>query len=489
MSNRRDKSASADVIYPSSRDDNLGVQRNWFNALFTQLNVIQRTGLAPYAALKGRTKEVFEAVEREFEGLWERHVRGRGLQGTPHRGMLLCCLAIATHKVLLYETGDEALVREVVRTNLGGTAVGVMMRLHKLRLWLLIRLLAEDPYKQAVRFLPSLQGDMGCLVPGEVLEGQVGEVGEVGATWVTHSCTFHSVLAAEGATELLPEFCCQFGMQWLEVFSQYGVRVGLEESLGFGDECCRMTSAWEATDMAEYKRHITRKPPKGKDLREHHKDFTRFQKLRELDWREAFQRGVAEDLRRSRKAGRLEAEAKRQEAWRQYRDALFERARLAEEDANAMPATAAGGICSRVLLAKGRRPNAAAHRSWSESITAAAPGHPPSFHPFTSEWMWRWRTDGDEATASRGGWNPADREATEDRSSSSGLEKHGELASEEEAVWARRLRSRAGEELQQSIHVPYAAILFKKDNAWWRFGCFWGFEDYLYACKTRQQVC
>jgi hypothetical protein len=29
--------------------------------------------------------------------------------------MLLCCLAIATHKVLLYEAGDDALVREVSR--------------------------------------------------------------------------------------------------------------------------------------------------------------------------------------------------------------------------------------------------------------------------------------------------------------------------------------------------------------------------------------
>ncbi|GLC42691.1 hypothetical protein PLESTM_001365300 [Pleodorina starrii] len=236
---RRDKSASADVVYPSSRDDNLGVQRNWFNALFTQLQVMQRTGLmAPH--LKGRQKEVFEAVEREFEGLWERHVRGRGLEGTAHRGMLLCCLAVATHKVLLYETGDDTLVREVVRTNLGGTAVGIMMRLHKTRLWLLLRLLAEDPYKQAVRFLPSLQGDLGSLVAGEVATGEEGQEGGIrgGATWTARSCAFHSVLAAEGASELLPEFCCQFSMQWLEVFAQYGVRVGLEESLGFGDERC-----------------------------------------------------------------------------------------------------------------------------------------------------------------------------------------------------------------------------------------------------------
>ncbi|GLI59343.1 hypothetical protein VaNZ11_001205 [Volvox africanus] len=90
-------------------------------------------------------------------------------------------------------------------------------------------------------------------------------------------------------------------------------------------------SAWETTDMAEYQRHLGLRPPKGCDLRVHRKEFTRFQKLRELDWREAFQRGVAEDLRLSRKAERFNAEARRQEAWRQYRDALFERARLAGE--------------------------------------------------------------------------------------------------------------------------------------------------------------
>lgn len=34
---RRDKSAAADTVYASSKDDNMGVQRNWFNALFSQV--------------------------------------------------------------------------------------------------------------------------------------------------------------------------------------------------------------------------------------------------------------------------------------------------------------------------------------------------------------------------------------------------------------------------------------------------------------------
>lgn len=84
---RRDANASSssaaagtslETVYPSSYDDSLGVQKNWFNALFAQLNVVHKTGTVP--AMRGRQKEVFGAVEREFEGLWERHVKGRGLQ-------------------------------------------------------------------------------------------------------------------------------------------------------------------------------------------------------------------------------------------------------------------------------------------------------------------------------------------------------------------------------------------------------------------------
>ncbi|KAG2483198.1 hypothetical protein HYH03_017933 [Edaphochlamys debaryana] len=227
---RRDAGAAAETIYPSSHDDNMGVQKNWFNALLSQLNVVHRTGVIPH--MKGRQKEIFVAVEREFEGLWERHVKGKGLTGTAHRGMLLCCLAIATHKVLRYESGDDELVKEVVNTNLGGLAVGIMKKLHSGRLWVLLRLLAEDPYTQAVRFLPSLQNDLSSLVQSDV------DVGESEATWTTTKCCFYEVLSSEGVPELLPEFCCQYSMQWMEEFSKYGVRVGLEQSLGFGDEQC-----------------------------------------------------------------------------------------------------------------------------------------------------------------------------------------------------------------------------------------------------------
>lgn len=54
----RDKSGS--IIYESSKDDPFGVQKNWFNALSSQLNVAVKTGMVP--DLKGRQKQVRRAA-------------------------------------------------------------------------------------------------------------------------------------------------------------------------------------------------------------------------------------------------------------------------------------------------------------------------------------------------------------------------------------------------------------------------------------------
>ncbi|KAG2437026.1 hypothetical protein HYH02_011457 [Chlamydomonas schloesseri] len=53
--------------------------------------------------------------------------------------------------------------------------------------------------------------------------------------------------------------------------------------------------------------------------------FVRSMQLRELDWREALQRGVAEDSRASRRAARALAEALRQDAWKEYKQTVWER--------------------------------------------------------------------------------------------------------------------------------------------------------------------
>ncbi len=50
-------------------------------------------------------------------------------------------------------------------------------------------------------------------------------------------------------------------------------------------------------------------------------------KLRDLDWREAFQRGLAVDAKQRQKARKQQEEAVRQEAWREYKDKLFADAR------------------------------------------------------------------------------------------------------------------------------------------------------------------
>ncbi len=42
--------------YPSSHDDKFGVQKNWFTALYQQLNYFAKTGAVP--TLKGRQREV-----------------------------------------------------------------------------------------------------------------------------------------------------------------------------------------------------------------------------------------------------------------------------------------------------------------------------------------------------------------------------------------------------------------------------------------------
>lgn len=52
--------------YASSFDDPFGVQRNWFTALYKQLNYVAKTGAVP--ALSGRQKEVFQQASGRARG-------------------------------------------------------------------------------------------------------------------------------------------------------------------------------------------------------------------------------------------------------------------------------------------------------------------------------------------------------------------------------------------------------------------------------------
>ncbi len=59
--------------FPSSGDDKFGVQKNWFTALYKQLNYMAKTGAVP--GLKGRQRAVFEQVGG---GRWRKGGRALG---------------------------------------------------------------------------------------------------------------------------------------------------------------------------------------------------------------------------------------------------------------------------------------------------------------------------------------------------------------------------------------------------------------------------
>lgn len=75
-------------------------------------------------------------------------------------------------------------------------------------------------------------------------------------------------------------------------------------------------------DWAAYQR--TKPTSDPQQVWRHRREFIEHLKLREGDWRAAFQQGLAAEVKAAKKRERLEREAARQLAWRQYRDALFE---------------------------------------------------------------------------------------------------------------------------------------------------------------------
>lgn len=51
------------------------------------------------------------------------------------RALLMVCLSIATHRVLSYEVADEAMVREIIRTNLGGIMTNFMKYIQRFQMF------------------------------------------------------------------------------------------------------------------------------------------------------------------------------------------------------------------------------------------------------------------------------------------------------------------------------------------------------------------
>eukprot|EP00798_Chlamydomonas_sp_ICE-L_P030810 gene30810-35841_t len=210
-----------------------GVQKNWFTALYKQLNYAGKTGQVPQ--LTGRQRIVFETVESEFEILYARYVRDKALDEGTHRAMLMACLAVATHRVLIDEIGDPIFVRDVIRTNLGGMMMNVLLPLHRFRIWILRRLLGEHPYKQAVSFLPAIMEDMGSLCESEVSETGVDE-----STLTVSKCVYHEILTKEDTPFLLSDFCCHHALVWMSQFRRHGLVVSMDECKAWDDSCCKL---------------------------------------------------------------------------------------------------------------------------------------------------------------------------------------------------------------------------------------------------------
>ncbi|MEW5305264.1 MAG: hypothetical protein WDW36_007818 [Sanguina aurantia] len=79
-------------------------------------------------------------------------------------------------------------------------------------------------------------------------------------------------------------------------------------------------SAAYVDDWAVYKRYL----PKDKGLvPKYRQNFIKFMRLREVDWRDAFLRGLAADVKEIKKEYAKQDEAARQKAWAAYRDKLF----------------------------------------------------------------------------------------------------------------------------------------------------------------------
>ena len=82
--------------------------------------------------------------------------------------------------------------------------------------------------------LPVLKTDMGSLCKAEI-ESKEGET-----TLLVSECKYHAILTEEEAPFLLTEFCCHHSLTWLSEFRKHGVRVSLDHSMVFDDQCCAL---------------------------------------------------------------------------------------------------------------------------------------------------------------------------------------------------------------------------------------------------------
>ena len=78
-------------------------------------------------------------------------------------------------------------------------------------------------------------------------------------------------------------------------------------------------SASEVDDWRLFNSSLGGKLPGAKSREE----FVRYLHLRDVDWRNAFHRGLAEQVAEFKKEQRVKAEQRRQAAWQEYRERIF----------------------------------------------------------------------------------------------------------------------------------------------------------------------
>jgi len=232
QSNTQKVKAKSGIEYESTKDDPYGIQSNWFRSLHRQLQLLHTSG--PASISHHNPEDLFRQVEFEFEQQYLKYIKDKNYDKSSQRGILLCCLAVATQRVLGAVISDESIIREIIRINLGETAMKIMHTLQKFRFFLLFRLLAQDPFKIAAKTIPMLKDDFSAVVKGDV------EVNDNEAVWTIHDCDYSKILANEDCLDLHSEFCCHFSHRWLDLFAPYGVDVSQDKCFKWDDGCCQL---------------------------------------------------------------------------------------------------------------------------------------------------------------------------------------------------------------------------------------------------------
>lgn len=249
-----------------------------------------------YPNLKGREKEIAEAVRREYEATLVRRLspvadaragadnaenadaatESESLSHLPElaqssdraRAQLRqACLAAATQRVFARELGGtpaaERDAAAAVAEAMGSLHAPFLVGALKATSWMRRLVLRQSVFDQACQTLEKLGRDLEGAAAVERLppvhgEGSGAESDEDDderagkaaggkhekqqhATLRVSSCGVAELLRAEGVAEhLAPTFCCGHARTWFDAYSSQGVGAALDASIARGDGRCRL---------------------------------------------------------------------------------------------------------------------------------------------------------------------------------------------------------------------------------------------------------